>query len=106
MKECPDCKTMFFADEPWKRVCLDCYIKRKRKDKTSELESKVRMLEHRVECLVEENRKLRNSNCGTRADNGLTDKWKDLMILCHPDHHGGSERAHRVTVWLNEIRNR
>lgn len=106
-KTCPDCKEQFYADEPWKRVCLSCYIKRKKKDKAAELESKIQMLERRVESLVAENNNLRKRSCGTRAeDGGLMDRWKDLMLLCHPDVHGGSERAHRVTVWLNEIRNR
>ncbi|CAK0780957.1 conserved hypothetical protein [Gammaproteobacteria bacterium] len=28
--ECPNCGEVFWKDEPWKRVCLDCWLKKKR----------------------------------------------------------------------------
>lgn len=32
---------------------------------------------------------------------GLTiERWRQLMSLCHPDKHGGSETAVAVTQWL------
>lgn len=32
------------------------------------------------------------------------DKWRKIMMLCHPDKHGNSELSQEVTRWLIENR--
>lgn len=35
---------------------------------------------------------------------GFDKHWRDLIMLCHPDKHGNSERSQEVTRWLIENR--
>ena len=32
------------------------------------------------------------------------EQWRRLMMLVHPDKHGGSEAAVRAAQWLNQVR--
>lgn len=35
----------------------------------------------------------------------LTEKrWRQLVQLCHPDKHGGSQTAVEIQAWLNEVK--
>jgi hypothetical protein len=78
---CPQCGKGFYKDEPWKRVCLGCYISRKRK------EEKVDTFKPTTKSVY--------------IDKELLGK---LVILCHPDKHNGSQMATEVTQKLLQMR--
>lgn len=41
----------------------------------------------------------------TRATPAIPrEQWRRLMMLVHPDKHGGSEVAVKAAQWLNEVR--
>lgn len=36
----------------------------------------------------------------------LAENWRALVQLAHPDKHGGSQGATRLTQWLNDVKGR
>ena len=42
----------------------------------------------------------------SRLDKELAENWRALVQLAHPDKHGGSPGATRLTQWLNDIKPR
>lgn len=47
----------------------------------------------------------RQSHCSDlKSDSEFQKNLKDLIILSHPDKHGGHERAIRITQWLLQLR--
>jgi len=107
-KTCPDCGQNFHADQPWKWLCLSCYIQRKRSQTENQTQQTIKKLQRRVQTLEMENAELRFRTFQPEPDGdvvkGLRDRWKDLILLCHPDRHSDNTRAHEATVWLNQIR--
>jgi hypothetical protein len=78
---CPGCKARTFVqDQPWKLVCVSCYLERNPgKRRTPE------------PVLV--------------APAGIEpDMLRRLVQLCHPDRHGNSEAANTATRWLLALR--
>lgn len=74
--ECPKCHKWFSQDQPWKRVCLNCYIQGKQ----------------------DSERTYRPPPTGKRAvDDELLTR---LIMLCHPDKHGNSKMSVEVTQKL------
>lgn len=69
------------ADETWKVRCLPCW--RRTKDRTAAPEVS------------------RTVAPAAPLDAG---RVRQLLQLCHPDRHGGSELAHAVTQWLLKLR--
>jgi hypothetical protein len=74
---CPQCGKLFNQNEPWKRICVSCYIVNKKPQS-----------KHGANLFV---------------DNNLL---KRLIMLCHPDKHGGSQMSVEVTQKLLEMRNK
>lgn len=73
---CPTCKTRtFIQDQPWKRVCLDCYLARKGKPAPT----------------------ARPAATVAPIEPGML---KRLIYLSHPDKHGNSEAANIATRYL------
>lgn len=76
---CTHCGAPFQRDasEEWKRLCLPCW--KRTKDRTAAPEA------HRA---------------AAPAPALDAARIRQLLQLCHPDRHGGSELAHAVTTWL------
>lgn len=75
---CPDCRIRTFVqDEPWKRVCLDCYLKAK-KAKAPPAPPRYTAPPEPIE----------------------PDMLRRLIQLCHPDRHGNSEASNKATGFL------
>ena len=125
---CRDCGTVFFreADETWKTRCVPCFKKSKRaepvaidsnwidraaaaENKVAALQSQVQQLQNQLAQQQTTIRILTNrpaATATTRLDRELAEHWRSLLQLVHPDKHGGSQGATRMTQWLNEIKGR
>jgi len=106
---CPECGNEFFQDEPWKKICIECWKDKKRRAgphpretweqrRIHELESKVQCLEIQLE--LARQRMLR----GPEVPHEFVMNLKKIISLCHPDRHGGSRTANEITSFLNNIR--
>ncbi len=119
---CQDCGTVFYRedDADWKVRCIPCYRKAKRAEskptdsywpdrataaesKAAALQIKVMNLESQVNNLIGQS--LRRP-APTSVDRELAEHWRSLVQLVHPDKHGGSPGATRLTQWLNDIKGR
>ena len=119
---CQDCGKSFLreVDEDWKTRCIPCFKKSKRAEPAAidsywidraaaaeslaaTLQSKVARLEATVSDLIGQS--LRQPP-PSRIDRELAEHWRALVQLVHPDKHGGSPGATRLTQWLNEIKGR
>ena len=119
---CCDCGTIFFRedDADWKVRCIPCFKKSKRaesmpadsywidravaaEDLAATLQSKVARLEATVSDLIGQSLRQPAPN---RLDRELAEHWRSLVQLVHPDKHGGSPGATRLTQWLNDIKGR
>ena len=78
---CPCCKTRtFHQDQPWKRVCLDCYLKAKGKaTPTTRYAVKTAPIDQAM--------------------------LRRLVQLCHPDRHGNSASSNVATRYLLQLKN-
>jgi hypothetical protein len=88
---CRQCHNVFFADEEWKKICLKCWIKQKKKRE-------------------EKLKGAREARYYTpppkhNASNELKEMLPLLIRLCHPDRHNNSESSTKVTQWLLKQRN-
>ena len=89
---CPQCSQAFDRDEPWKRICLDCWIENKRRE-----EGGARKQQRRP-----------SGGSGSRRQDHAPplqptldkDMLRRLLQLCHPDKHSNSQAATEVTSWL------
>jgi len=86
---CKHCSNVFFADEEWKRICLRCWIKQKKRAEESKYQNSYRPPpppKHNV-------------------SNELKEMLPLLIRLCHPDRHSNSETSNKATQWLLKQRN-
>jgi hypothetical protein len=72
---CPSCGKGYTKDEPWKMVCLKCYLKTK-----GRTDSRVRT---------------------EPIEPGML---RRLLQCCHPDKHGNSEASNIATKYLLQLR--
>ena len=77
---CPECGNEYIKDEPWKRICLKCYLRKK--GKTTHAATPPAKPEPLIP----------------------GDMLRRLIQLCHPDKHRNSEAATLATVWLLSVR--
>lgn len=115
---CVDCGTLFYRDEneTWRKRCLPCFKKSKRVEsmpvdsywldralaaekQVAELQCQLYSERRTVEVLI-------NGKQGSSLDRELAENWRALVQLVHPDKHGGSVAANRITQWLNGIKGR
>lgn len=83
---CCDCGRPFERDAEWKARCFPCWLRTKKRDDAS----------------PDANRRgAREALEGELAENLAT-----LIVLCHPDRHGGSTASNRITAWLLGLRRR
>ena len=122
MARCKDCGCHFerATDETWKVRCITCFKKSKRAepaaidsawiDRALVAESRAAALESQVEqqrLTIRQLAALQATRpASTSLDRELAEHWRSLVQLVHPDKHGGSPGATRLTQWLNEIKGR
>jgi hypothetical protein len=102
------------ADEDWKTFCLPCFKKSKRpaepiptdsywRDRATVAEQQLESLRATVSNLIGQSlRQPRQSG----IDKELAEQLPRLLLVCHPDKHGGSQAATKVTQWLLDVRGR
>jgi hypothetical protein len=92
------CGLATVSDREWKDTCFPCWKKGKDYPPTTGDGAFVLL----QEAYKDLERQLTQAQRG-RVPPATLDPCtlKDLLLLCHPDKHGGSERANRVAKWLN-----
>ena len=114
-KTCPECGGEFYADEPWKKLCLDCWKNQKgyngqgnavsRGSDVQALRSENLLLKDLVEDLQIDLENLRREKRSKpKLPDGFSDNLRRIISLVHPDKHGGAQVAHDVTVYLLGLR--
>jgi hypothetical protein len=119
---CKDCGLHFerAADEAWKVRCVSCFKKSKRAesaavdsywpDRAAAAESMAATLQRKVADLESTVRDLVGQSLRqpppSRLDRELAEHWRALVQLVHPDKHGGSQCATKMTQWLNSVKGR
>ena len=98
---CTDCGALFSraADEGWKRRCLGCWKASKAPSRADAGEF-VRGYRAGYEA-GQASAAARNTPKPEPLDKA---RVRQLLQLCHPDRHGGSDLAQRVTQWLNDVK--
>jgi len=99
---CIECGAAFQRErnEKWKKLCLDCW-RASKKPKTDELANLVREVEAwRSRAHFAE---LRLTLATKQAEQFDTDELKTLRRLVHPDRHGNSEAATRISQKINSL---
>lgn len=96
---CCDCGAAFWRDEDqaWKRRCLSCWKASKAAKENARHEDRA----------ANENTHANYSRaCGSGEALVPLDKahLRELLQLCHPDKHNGSDLAVRVTAWLLDLK--
>ena len=87
----PICGSRYEKDEPWKKICLSCWQRKKREEKSSSGTDE--LLSLRAEVF-----KLRLMLNRPRVIE--PDMLSRLIRLCHPDRHNGSEASNTATAWF------
>ncbi len=90
---CSQCHHPFDQDEPWKRICLNCWIENKRRE-----EDDPRKQQRRHEGGFRSHRQEHTPPLAMPAID--KDMLRRLIQLCHPDKHGNSQAATEATTWL------
>jgi hypothetical protein len=95
-KICTSCNRVFFVEPAfsWQRLCRSCYAgERSAKQQLIELQAENAQLKVQLSAL--------RLSGPSRLD---PRRWRQLLQLCHPDHHANSVAANDATRWLLEIR--
>lgn len=92
--ECPLCGSMFVQDSPWKKICLKCYLKKKKKDGTYQDKTETQKEYVYIQKPV---------YVGTHIE---PDMLRRLIHLCHPDKWNNSEASQIATKFLLELKSR
>ena len=88
MPNCGSCGN-FAGEEAWRKLCGKCFGKQKRKEEEDR--------EEQIAALMQELAMMRREQ---RAVALPADRLRQMIQLCHPDKHGGSDLAKDVTQWL------
>ncbi|WP_075353041.1 hypothetical protein [Desulfovibrio sp. DV] len=107
---CPRCGSEFCKDEPWKKICVDCWLESKGKSKSgnqshvAELKMELDEARAKLSYYISRCRQLEMELSEKAAFPGLGEHIKDLIFLAHPDKHNNSPKATAVTAWLLDAR--
>lgn len=107
---CPRCGSEFYKDEPWKKICVDCWLKAKGKSKSAPTSQALNMREEleavrsQLRYYIARCAKLEREIEQQQSVSGLAGHIRDMIFLCHPDKHGDSPKATATTAWLLEVR--
>ena len=103
MPNCVICGA-YAGEEHWRKWCRRCYAKKKRDEESSPYvfhEPTVDDLRNALATLHKQYCELLDRKNGDRLDE---DFIRRLLMLCHPDKHGGSSLSTQVTQKLLEMR--
>lgn len=116
---CRDCGHHFERreDEAWKVRCLDCFKKSKQRAtaadnpwilraaaaerQLAELRTQLAISQQTIRMLT-----VKKPVPVSSVERELAENWRALAQLTHPDKHGGSQGANRVSQWLNSVKGR
>lgn len=115
---CCDCGEGFWREdaERWKRRCFSCWKADKAAKENARQDRAANENNHRNHTCDERELEAwyrRGYEAGHAAAIALGEgppppfdktRLRELLQLCHPDKHGGSELANKVTQWLAEIK--
>ena len=95
---CGQCGEDFDKDQPWKKLCIGCWIKNKREQEAKDDRAKEKIeAEARAKSYAEWNNKHRAAQQKEVIPQEILAK---IIRLCHPDKHSNSTTANEVTQWL------
>jgi len=95
---CPRCNLRFVAHYDHHKTCLVCWKEAKG--------YKLTLADHALRDLQFVLLEHEDYLAGRDTPAALTsDQIRDLIHLCHPDKHNGSERSTKLTKWLLDLRN-
>lgn len=103
---CTRCGSRFYREPEaeWKRLCLDCW-------KATKARTTQRTKADADESLSWYRRGFEAGRSAAMAEGGPAgtatidaQRLRQLIRLCHPDLHGGSDLATGVTAWLLDLR--
>lgn len=97
---CKQCGEVFDADEDWKRICLPCW----RENKAKEQGSKSSYGSRKKSSGQKFDKEFYDRVFGKPQQPIPADMLKTLIMLCHPDRHGGKESATKATQFLLSLR--
>ena len=107
MKQCEKCQTWFVAKVSYAKLCYPCWKRRQDAEATAEeLEREnesLRRSNATLRRLLDETHRLTNPAPATALPAELLG---EMIYLCHPDRHGNSAVANRVTSFLLAERKR
>lgn len=84
-RQCKQCGEYFHADQDWKHICIGCFKDNKRKEREREA-GQQKYNQHR--------------QYSPPAKAIPPDMLRILIMLAHPDKHGGKAIATQATQWL------
>lgn len=82
---------VFLPEEDWKRECIECWKLKKERSKS---------WHERHFGKKEEAPRQNTAGSSTGLEAEFQENLRVLLQLCHPDKHGGSAAATRITQWL------
>jgi len=98
---CTRCGSRFHREPEaeWKRLCLDCW-------KATKARTTHRTKADADECLRWYRQGFEAGRAEAQTGPAQFDRQRlrELLQLAHPDKHGGSALAVRVTQWLNDLK--
>lgn len=98
-KYCSHCGGFFEAPFANAKLCLPCWKKRERAfSEYDELKALLRYYEENQRRLLADLRLARSRHM--ESPRIPSDILRKLILLAHPDKHGGSETANEITTWL------
>lgn len=102
--QCAECGASFHRerDQSWKRLCLDCWRSKQASKPSDDLARELEQWKTRAH-LAELRLSLGTGQCAHGAAQFDRDELKALRRLVHPDRHGGSDTANRLTAKLNAM---
>ena len=116
---CKDCGDTVYreASDTWKVRCITCFKKSKRaesepidshwKDRATAAESLAATLKRQLEQQQQAIQALMKQQRPVSSfDREFAEHWRALVQHVHPDKHGGSPGATRLTQWLVGIKGR
>jgi len=105
LRTCEICRLPFPVDasNDWYRSCTPCYKKFRKWDLNPSDDAFIKMQRIYVAELKQQKRMEPPSK--VEHPMSLTpERIREIISLCHPDKHKGSERANEVTKWLLSLR--
>jgi hypothetical protein len=96
MAACSSCGSEFERKHSWQRLCWSCWRGRENK----------RIEEQGYHRGFADGREAGRKQAPASSPDDLVEQLPRLLQLCHPDRHGGSETATKVTQFLLALRKR